>query len=65
MATNNTFMTAKKEAIRTFKGGSIKNGVAGDTVISEMPGDMTDAAAADHSPEDLVNMDYNEITVTA
>ena len=33
---NNTFMTAKKEAIRTFKGNT---SMYGDTVMSEMPGD--------------------------
>ena len=57
--TNNTFMTAKKEAIRTFKGGSIRG--AADTVLS----DNEDPDAAEHRPDDLVNLDYNEITVTA
>lgn len=43
---NNTFMTAKKEAIRTFKGGSIRGGGAADTVFSEAIDD--DGAAAEH-----------------
>lgn len=63
-ANNNTFMTAKKEAIRYFKGGSIKGGGAADTVFSEA---MEEEAAevVQQTPDDLQNLDYNEITVTA
>ena len=37
-------MTAKKEAIRTFKGGSIRGGGPADTVYSEA---LDDGAAAE------------------
>ena len=55
-------MTAKKEAIRTFKGGSIRGGAA-DTVFSEAVEE--EPAEPQHAPDDLEHLDYNEITVTA
>lgn len=61
---NNTFMTAKKEAIRTFKGGSVRGGGAADTVFSDVV-EESPGAAQQQPPDDLENLDYNEITVTA
>ena len=53
-ATNNTFMTAKKEAIRTF--GSLSNGHNFDG---------SDATAIDINKDELHNLDYLEIATSA
>lgn len=57
MSTNNTFMTAKKEAIRTFA-GSQQN-------MSILSIDKAGASSMINQTDDLAQLDYNDIAVTA
>ena len=59
MSTNNTFMTAKKEAIRTFAGsGSQANN---QSILTIKDG----GTSLINQTDNLAELDYNDIAVTA